>query len=132
MVKPLKYYVQFLRRHRFVLSFLAVLTLCNIFLLRQLAENESAHIELRENFIFLNEAGHRAEAEHFYQLLVESLPGLTERALLDDYQRTLPLIDSSAARSESLVNNFNWAVKQHIKKRAEQRVSSALKNAERS
>ena len=109
-----------------------MLVLCNIFLLRQLLANDSAHVEMRENFIFLNEAGHRAEAEHFYQLLVESLPGLSERALLDDYQRTLPLIDSPAAKSENLVNNYNWAVKQHIKKRAEQRVSRALKNTEKS
>ena len=119
--------MQFLRRNRFVLSFLAILVVCNILLLRQLVANDSAHIELREDFIFLQGSGRRAEAEHFYQLLVASLPNLSERALLDDYQRTMLLLDPQSPKKEDLVSNYNWALKQHIKKRAEQRLSRILK-----
>jgi len=123
--------MRFFRRHRYILSFFAVLLLCNLLLLRQLAANASAHLQMREDLIVLLDAGHAEQAEHVYQLLVQSLPGLSDQALLDDYQRTSILLSPQTPQPESLVAKYHWAVKQYIKRRAELRVARVLKHEEK-
>jgi len=124
--------MQFLRRHGYVLAFLAALALCNLLFLRQLEANQSAHVRLREDFILLKEKGHSQAAQHVYQLLVQALPRLSDAALLDDYQRTILLVDPNTQHPDNLIWQYHWAVKQHLQKRAENRLAAALKRAERS
>lgn len=106
--------------------------MCNLLFLRQLAANASAHLQMREDFILLLDTGHTQEAEHVYQLLVQNLAGLSDMALLDDYQRTTILLDPKNPQPESLVSKYHWALKQYIKRRAELRVARSLKHWEKS
>ena len=122
--------VHFFRRHRYVFGFLAVLVLCNILVLRQLDANQSAHVEMREDFILLHDKGENKATEHFYQLLVQQLPKLSDKALLDDYQRTVLLVDPKIQQPDNLVWKFHWAVRQHLNSRAEARLARALRLAQ--
>jgi hypothetical protein len=118
-----------LRRHRFVLAFLAILTVCSAMILQQFMANQSAHAEMREDFILLHTKGHTKPAERLYQLLVQSLPTLPGRAVLDDYQRTVLLVDPKTPQLDNLVWKYHWAVRQELEKRSERRVARALKQA---
>jgi len=123
--------MRFLRRNRYILVFFIVLILCDLLFLRQLQANQSRHIDLREDFILLTQKGHITPAQHLYQVLVQSLSRLPNSALLDDYQRTLSLVDPNTQHPDNLVWQYHWAVKQHLEKRAESRLPTALKRAEK-
>jgi hypothetical protein len=122
--------MRFLRRHRFVLSFLAVLAVCSGLVVRQFLANQSAHVERREDFILLQQKGHAQPAQRLYQLLVQELPDLPDAILWDDLQRTLMLVDPKTQQPDNLIWKYHWAVKQYLDRRAEQRVARALKRME--
>src|SRR6185295_12744998 len=103
--------MRFLRRHRYTLSFLAVLVLCSLLVQWQFLQNQSAHVRMREDFILLQQRGHAKPAERFYQLLVQSLPGESDKSLLDDYQRTAMLVDPSKPQLENLVWKYHISVR---------------------
>ena len=54
--------MQFLRRNRFSLIFLALLIFCSVMVVRQFLANQSKHLELREAFILL--FSRKAEGEN--------------------------------------------------------------------
>jgi len=87
---------------------------------------------MREDFILLHDQGRPKPTEHLYQLLVQQLPKLSDKALLDDYQRTVLLVDPKVQQPDNLVWKYHWAVRQHLNRRAEQRVARALQHAEKS
>src|SRR5262249_30097873 len=85
--------MRFLRKHQYVLCFLAVLVFSSVMVVRQFIANQSAHVELREDFIFLHERAETKPQERLYQMLVQQLPALNEKALVEDLQRTAMLVD---------------------------------------
>ncbi len=119
--------MQFFRRHQYLLMFLAVLVLSCVLVLKQFTANQNAHFELREDFILLHQRGEAKASEQLYQELIERLPKVDEKGLLDDLQRTSQLVDSKSPD----INNFLWkyhvSVKKELERRSEQRLSHALK-----
>jgi hypothetical protein len=118
--------MRFLKRYRFFLLCLAVLICASILVVQQFLAAETAHFTLREDMIVLFEKGKTAEAEHVYQRLVEELSGVSDKILVDDYQRTALLLQGKEQNVSSLVYKYHWAVKQYLEKRSEQRLASAL------
>jgi hypothetical protein len=123
--------MHFLKRHRFSLLCLAVLSCASVLVIQQFLAAETAHFNLREDMIVLFEKGKTGEAEHVYQRLVENLSTVTDKALVDDYQRTTMLLQGKAENTSSLIYKYHWAVKQYMEKRSEQRLALAEQRAAR-
>lgn len=121
--------MRFARRHQYLLCFLAVLVFSSVMVIRQFFANESAHVELREDFMLLHERGETKPEERLYQMLIQQLPDLTDKALVDDLQRTVMLIDSKTPQLNNLIWKYQVSVKNELRKRSEHRVSRALERA---
>jgi len=119
------------QQYKFHLLFLAFLIFCSVMVLRQVNRNQSKHIELREAFILLHSRGYRPQAERLYQHLLAELEHLPDRTLLDDFQRTLTLVDVSAQEPENLIWEYHWTVSNELEKRSEASLERALKLAEK-
>ena len=122
--------MRFLRQNRFVLAFFALLIFCSVMVIRQLDAHQSKHVELREAFILLHTRGYTNYATRLYQQLLQELPALKNKALLDDFQRTLLLVDPGANQPENLVWKYHWTVSNELEKRSEASLQKALKLAE--
>src|SRR5512140_1772199 len=85
--------MRFLRRHQYLLCFLGVLVFSCVMVLRQFLANQSAHVELREDFLLLEERGEAKACDALYQQLIQALATLDDRSLVDDLQRTKLLVD---------------------------------------
>ena len=97
--------------------------------LRQMAANQSAHVELREAFILLNAKGYKNEAQHLFQKLLAELEQLPNSVVMQDYQRTLTLVDPATSQPENLVWKYHWTVSNELEKRSESTLTKALKLA---
>lgn len=117
--------MQFLRRHQYLLCFLAVLVLACVMVIRQFEANQSAHIERREDFIFLVQ--HGKPAEHLYQVLVQELQNQNEKSLVEDLERTASLVNTNATGQDDLILHYYVAVKKTLEQRSEQRLGPLLK-----
>ena len=123
--------MRFVRRHRYVLTLLAMSIVCSVLVVRQYLANQSAHVEMREDFILLQQKGHVKPTERLYQMLVHAVPDLPDLVLLEDLRRTSTLVDPKVQQPEDLVWKYHWVVKHHLDKRAERRVARVLKQFER-
>ena len=121
--------MRFLRRHQSLVLAVAVLLFCSVMVVRQYLLNHSAHVELREDFLLLHERGSARETERLYQMLVQELPSLNTRGLVEDLQRTAMLIDSSKSQPENFVWKYHQCVKNEMFRRSETRAAQALKRA---
>jgi|SRR6185369_7096538 len=118
--------MRFFREHRFVLIFLGLLVLCSVMVIRQhnanqstQAANQSKHVELREAFILLHARGYNDEAARLYQRLLKDLEKLANSDLIEDYQRTLTLVDPAAKQPQNLIWQYHWTVSNELEKREE-------------
>src|SRR5258706_85172 len=102
--------MRFLRQYRFILLFFALLVFCSVMVLKQISAKQSKHIELREAFILLHTRGETDAAEKLYRKLLISLPKLSQKELLDDFQRTLLLIDPepNTHQTNNLIWKYHW------------------------
>lgn len=123
--------MQFLRQHRFTLLFMVVLVFCSVMVIRQLKLRESEHVEVREAFILLHTKGYTNEAQKLYHRLLREYPDLSNKELIDDFQRTLLLIDPSANQPSNLVWKYHWTISSELERRSESSLMRALKLAER-
>jgi len=123
--------MRFLRRHQYLLCFLAVLVFSSVMVIRQVTNNQSAHVELREDFSLLHERGEAKPEERLYQLLIQELPRLNEKALVDDLQRTVMLVDPKTPQLDNLVWKYQVSVKNELAHRSQQRLARALQEAAR-
>jgi len=98
--------------------------------LRQFLANQSAHVELREDFLLLHERGEAKACDALYQQLIQALPRLDEKSLVDDLQRTRPLVDPNARDVENLVWKYYISVKNELQRRSEQRLARVLGRSE--
>ncbi len=118
------------RQFRLHLLFAGFLVYSSTMVVRQIGANQSRHVELREAFILLNSRGYRPQAERLYQRLLNELEGLPNKLLLDDFQRTLTLVDPTRPNAENLVWDYHWTVSNELEKRSEASLERALKLAE--
>jgi hypothetical protein len=122
--------MQFLRRHQYLLCFLGVLVFSSVMVLRQFLANQSAHVELREDFLLLQERGEAKACDALYQQLIQALATLDERSLVDDLQRTRLLIDPNKPDVANLVWKYYVSVKKEQQRRSEQRLARLLGRSE--
>ena len=123
------YAMRFFRRNRYFLIFAALLSFCGVMVLRQVAANQFAHADLRESFILLQTKGYKSEAQRLFQRLLADLERLPNKALVEDYQRTLTLVDPTKQDSENLIWKYHWTVNNELEKRSESALARALKLA---
>src|SRR6266700_2733945 len=121
----LKIAMRFFRRHQYLFCFLAVLFFSSVMVVRQVIANQSAHVELREDFILLHERGEAEPETRLYQLLIQQLPRLDDKALVEDLQRTAMLVDPKAAQLDNLIWKYQVSVKNELQKRSERRLARA-------
>ena len=70
----------------------------------------------------------KAEAERIYDRLLKEK--LADKQLLDDFQRTLLLIDPMSRQTNNLIYNYHWYVSQQLETRSESTLMRALKIAD--
>jgi len=92
--------------------------------------NQSKHLELREAFILLYSKGYRPEAERLYKRLLRDLEAIPNKTLMDDYQRTLLLVDPMTQQPDNLIWRYHWTVSKELEKRSESTLLRARKLAE--
>jgi hypothetical protein len=119
------------RQFRFQLVFLAFLVFCSVMVLKQVSVNQAKHVQLREAFILLHSRGYQPQAERLYQRLLAEMERLPDKALLEDFQRTLTLVDPSRQEPENLIWEYHWTVSNELEKRSEASLERALKLAEK-
>src|SRR5215467_7312532 len=122
--------MRFLRQNRFVLLFLAVLIFSSVMVVRQFMANQSAHIDRREDFILLHDRNEKKACAWLYQRLIQELPGLSDRALMDDVVRTSLLVDPKKPDLENLVWKYYVSVNKEFQRRAQARLSRVIAKAE--
>jgi hypothetical protein len=123
--------MNFLRRNRFSLLFVAVVALSSLLILNQHLANESGHVRMREDFLLLHFQGHAAEASHLYQRLVPSISHLQDLALIRDQDRLelAALLHPEMNVPENLLYKLRAAVRVELERRAPGRVAQALERA---
>jgi len=117
--------MRFLLEFRFVLIFAAVLTFSSVMVLRQVQVNQTKHVEVREAFIVLHSRGYREEAQRLYNRLLRDMQDFTNNELIDDFQRTLMLVDPATQQTTNLIWKYHWTVSNEL----ERREASILKRA---
>lgn len=122
--------MHFLQRYRFVILFMLLLVFCSVMVIRQLDIKPSQHIEFREAFILLHTRGYTNKADRLYQHLLRDLPNLSNKTLLDDFQRTMLLVDPGAQHPESLIWKYHWTVSNEMERRSESSLMRAIKLAD--
>ena len=74
----------------------------------------------------LQQRGHTKPTERFYQLLVQSLPDVQDKCLLEDFERPAMLVDTNKAQLDNLIWKYHISVRNEIKQRTEKRVAKLL------
>jgi len=122
--------MRFLQQHRFILLFLALLVFCSVMVIFQLEARRSQHAEVREAMILLQTGGYTNQADKLYLRLLRELDKLSNKALIEDWQRTVILIDASSHQPSNAVWRYYWTVRNEMERRAESTIQRALKLAE--
>ena len=122
--------MRFLREHRFLMLFLALLVFCSVMVVRQYRLNQSKHDALRDAFILLYTKGYQREAERIYGRLIRDYYKLSNEQLNRDFFQTLVLIDPLATnQTNNLIYNYHWTVSKEMDKRLDRTLKQALKLA---
>ena len=122
--------MRLLRGNRFAVIFFVLLIFCSAMVVRQFMVNQSRHVDVRENFILLYSKGYRPQAERLFKRLMRELDELPNKALMDDYQRTLMLVDPATQQPDNFIWRYHWTVSKELEKRSEGTLQRALKMAE--
>lgn len=126
--------MHFLVQNKFVLSFLLLLVFCSVMVVWQLdarkSKEQSRHVELREAMILLQTGGYTNQADKLYLRLLRDVNELSNKALLEDWHRTVILIDPSSHQPSNAVWRYYWGVRNEMERRSESTIQRALKLAE--
>jgi len=122
--------MRFVRRYKFVLLFLLLLVPCSYMVAVQKYWNRSKHVELREAFILLSSKGYKEEAQRLYDRLLRDLQTESTDIVMDDYQRTLLLVDPTSSHSESFLWRYQATLGKELDLRNKGPLARALKLAE--
>lgn len=127
-----------IQRHRFLLLFLVVLVFSTVMIIRQFqinrtleAAHHEAHIERREAFILLCAKGYKDDADKLFGKLLKDVPELSIDQLVDDFQRTMLIVNPAEQHEESLIWRYHWTVSKQLEVRAYDVVDRARKIAEK-
>ena len=121
--------MRFLRQHKFTLLFLGVLVFCSVMVIRQFRWRESKHVELREAMILLETGGYTNEASRLYFRLWPDIAKLSNRQLVEDWQRSVVLVDPSVRQPSNSIYQYYWAVRKEMELRGEAHIERARKLA---
>lgn len=123
--------MRFVRQYRFVLLFFLLLIFCSVMWMRQREAADKKHVEIREAFILLHTRSYTNEARKLYQRLLMEMPGVKDRQLFDDFQRTLMLVDPDphSQQTNNLIWSYHWTVSNEIERREEDTLRRAHKLA---
>lgn len=126
--------MHFVRQHKFALSFLALLVFCSVMVIWQLEARknaqESRHVELREAMILLQTGGYTNQADKLYLKLLTDIDRLSDRELIEDWQRTVILVDPGSHQPSNAIWRYYWTVRNAMERRAESIIQRALKLSE--
>jgi hypothetical protein len=122
--------MSFVQQYKFILLFLLLLVFCSVMVIRQLRANDTKHEEIREAFILLHTKGYTNQAQKLYHRLLLDFHRLPDKVLLDDFYRTLLLVDPYTHQPSNLVWNYHWTVSQELEHRSESTLMRALKLAD--
>lgn len=89
-------------------------------------------MELREAFILLQAKGWTNQAQRLFTRLIDELPEQSDKVLIDDFQRTMMLVDPATKHPESLIWTYHWTVSNELERRSESSLRRALKLAKES
>lgn len=125
--------MRFFRQYRFILLFFLLLIFCSVMWVRQKDAKEFRHVEMREAFILLHMRNYTNEARTLFDKLVLEVPKYTDqisdKALLDDFQRTLMLVDPYSNQTNNLLWKYHWMLSNELDKRSESSLERARKLA---
>ena len=125
--------MRFLRQHKFTLLFLAVLVFCSVMVIRQMewtrSRKELKHVELREAMILLQTGGYTNEASKLYFRLWPEVGKLSDKQLLEDWQRAVVLIDPNLHQPSNTIYQYYWDVRREMERRADRHIDKARKLA---
>ena len=122
--------MRFLGHYRYILSFLALLVFCSVMVIRGLQARQSKHVDLRESMILLHTRGYTNQAAKLYAKLIKETKELSNKVLIDDFQRTLLLVDPSTRQPGNPIWNYHWVVSNELERRSESTLEHARKLAE--
>jgi hypothetical protein len=122
--------MSFVQQYKFILLFLVLLVFCSVMVIRQLRANDTKHEEVREAFILLHTKGYTNQAQKLYHRLLLDFHRLPDKILLDDFYRTLLLVDPYTHQPSNLVWNYHWTVSRELEHRSESTLMRALKLAD--
>jgi hypothetical protein len=120
----------FLRHYRYVLLAMGLLVVASVAVIEHLHGGQSRHVEIREAFILLHTRGYTNQAARLYNHLLYDMHKLSNKQLIDDFQRTLLLVDPAANRPDNPIWKYHWTVSNELERRAESSLVRALKLAE--
>jgi hypothetical protein len=98
--------------------------------IRGINTKQTKHVERREAFILLQARGYTNEAYRLYQKLLFEIPKLNNKELLDDFQRTLLLVDPYTTQTNNLIWNYHWTISNELDRKSEGTLERARKLAE--
>lgn len=110
----------------------AILLFCAVMAVRQFAQNQSRHAELREAFIFLHRTGHRAEAEKLYTKLLWNLDTEPTQHLVADFERTSIAAPTNESPNTNILVRFHRSVQKELEKRFTQEYLKAREQVQNS
>jgi hypothetical protein len=125
--------MRFVRQYRFILLFFLLLIFCSVMVVRQFGLRQSRHVEMREAFILLHMRNYTNEARTLFDRLVLEVPKYTKKIsdqeLLDDFQRTLLLVDPYSSQTNNLIWKYHWMLSEELDKRSVDLLARAHKLA---
>lgn len=125
--------MRFVRQYRFILLFFLLLIFCSVMVVRQFGLKQSRHVEMREAFILLHMRNYTNEARTLFDRLVLEVPRYTKKIsdqeLLDDFQRTLMLVDPYSNQTNNLIWKYHWMLSEELDKRSVDLLARARKLA---
>ena len=125
--------MNFLRQHKFALLFLGVLVFCSVMVVRQMdwtvSRKERRHVELREAMILLQTGGYTNDANRLYFRLWRDLEKLSDKQLVEDWQRAVVLVDPSLHQPSNTIYQYYWNVRHEMERRADRHIDRARKLA---
>ena len=118
--------MRFMRQYKFILLFFVLLIFCGVMVLRQISLKQSKHVEMREAFILLHMRNYTNEARALFDKLVLQVPKyggkrfdiLLDKEVLDDFQRTLLLVDPYSTQTNNLIWRYHWMLSEELDKRS--------------
>jgi len=122
--------MQFLRQHKFSLIFLGVLVFCSVMVILQRDKSRDRHGELLDAMIVLETGGYTNEAGRLYFRLWRDIDHMSNKQLVDDWRRTVTLIDPGVHQPSNSIYRYYWSVRGEMEKRSESIIERARRLAE--